>query len=136
MSIQIIRIVGVIIGGTLGGYVSGKIGEYIYNKNIKIPKIENSIGIEQIPVSSSDDKKKIKSFEELLNREIKIQSDQDLNIENNEKKSGGTEQDNYYMDYLQALQDENKKLKEKEILFINDSIYDNDFYDYILLVSK
>lgn len=32
MSIQIIRIAGVIIGGTLGGYISGKIGEYIYNK--------------------------------------------------------------------------------------------------------
>ena len=89
MSLQIIRIAGVIIGGTLGGYISGKIGEYIYNNNKdkKIPKIDNKIEINQIPVSSSDDNKKTKSFEDLLNREIKIQSEQDLIIDNYKKKT-------------------------------------------------
>jgi hypothetical protein len=135
MSIQIIRIAGVIIGGTLGGYISSKIGEYINNKNKKIQEIDNSIEINQIPVSSTDDKKKIKSFEDLLQKEIKVQSEQDLIIKNN-NSSIETETDNYYQNYLKALEDENKKLKEKEMLFINDSIYDNDFYDYILLISK
>lgn len=135
MSLQIIRIAGVIIGGTLGGYISGKIGEYIFNKNKKIPEIDNNIEINQIPVSSTDDKKKIKSFEDLLQREIKTQSNQDLIIKN-DNNSIESQSDNYYQDYLRALEDENKKLKEKEMLFINDSIYDNDFYDYILLVSK
>ena len=138
MSLQIIRIAGVIIGGTLGGYISGKIGEYIYNNNKdkKIPKIDNKIEINQIPVSSSDDNKKTKSFEDLLNREIKIQSEQDLIIDNYKKKPEQIELDNYYLDYLKALEEENKHSKEKEILFINDAIYDNDFYDYILLVSR
>jgi hypothetical protein len=136
MSIQIIRIAGVIIGGTLGGYISGKIGEYIYNKK-KIPQIDNSIEINQIPVSSTD-KKKIKSFEDLFDKEIKNQSEQEIiNQNKNEHKNDfKSESDNYFDEYLKALENENKKIKEKELLFINDAIYDNDYYDYILLVAK
>ena len=136
MSLQIIRIAGIIIGGTLGGYISGKIGEYIYNKKNKFPQIENKIEINQIPVSSDDDKKKIKSFEDLLNKEIKKQSNHE-NINNNDTESDNndTESNNYFKNYLEALENE-KKLKEKEMLFINDAIYDNDYYDCIFLIAK
>jgi hypothetical protein len=150
MSLQIIRIAGIIIGGTLGGYISGKIGEYIYNKKNKFPQIENKIEINQIPVSSDDDKKKIKSSKDLLNKEIKNQSNHE-NINNNDTESDNndtesdnndtesdnndTESDNYFKNYLEALENE-KKLKEKEMLFINDAIYDNDYYDCIFLIAK
>lgn len=134
-----LRFAGIIIGGTLGGYISGKIGEYIYKK--KLPQIENNIEnnieINQIPVSSSDDTKKIKSFKELLNDEIKMSSNEKVNkIETNISNTNEIEIDNYFNNYLKALENEKKKQQEKEMLFINDSLYDNDYYDYIMLVAK
>lgn len=132
-----LRFAGIIIGGTLGGYISGKIGEYIYKK--KLPQIENNIEINQIPVSSSDDTKKIKSFKELLNDEIKMSSNEKVNkIETNISNTNEMEIeiDNYFNNYLKALENEKKKQQEKEMLFINDSLYDNDYYDYIMLVAK
>lgn len=102
MSLQIIRIAGIIIGGTLGGYISGKIGEYIYNKKNKIPQIENKIDIIVSPVLSSDDKKIIKSFEDLFNKEIKNYSNQSNPKNNNNESILGCESEskNYFQEYL------------------------------------
>lgn len=136
MSLQILRIVGVIVGGTLGGYISGKIGEYIYNKKNKLPQIDNSIEINQIPVSSSNEKKKINTFEDILNREVNTQIDKNNTNTNTNTNKIESDSDVYFNDYLKALEDEKKKLQEKELLFINDAIYDNNYYDYILLVAK
>ena len=114
MSLQIIRITCILIGGTIGGYLSVKIGEYIYDNNKKKkPQIENN--------------QKIKTVEDLMKREIEIQSkpDFDMGIKTE------SDSDNYFKDYLEILQNEKKIQQEKEILFINDAIYDNNYYDYI-----
>ena len=118
MSLQIIRITCILIGGTIGGYLSVKIGEYIYDNNKKKkPQIENNI----------ENNQKIKTVEDLMKREIEIQSkpDFDMGIKTE------SDSDNYFKDYLEILQNEKKIQQEKEILFINDAIYDNNYYDYI-----
>lgn len=136
MSIQIIKIAGIIIGGTIGGYLSGKFGEYFYGDNKKkIPQIDTNKEIKQIPINSSKDEK-ITTFEELINREIKNQNNPNNN-DYDEISDYNLMCDIYNKEYLNILKKENKKIqKEKEILFINDAIYDNDYYDYILLVAK
>lgn len=133
MSIQILRIVGIVVGGTLGGYISGKIGEYINNK--KKPQIENkpiSQDIKNPNISNNEIKvnyPKINSFDDLLKREIELQKEEQIN------QSEQVNPDSYYLDYIKALEIELEK-QEEEKLFVNDAIYDGDFYDYFILLSK
>lgn len=138
MSMSIIRIVGVIIGGTIGGYVSGKIGEYIYNK--KTPRIDDNVEITQVPVSSFDHDGKIKNFEDLFNRDIEQLKNNPLKnnpLENNPLYVQTFNKTDIYKNIISnTSQNKNEKNNKNEMLFINDSIYDNDYYDYILLTAR
>lgn len=135
MNIQLIRIVGVVVGGTIGGYLSGVIGTYINNKNKK-PIKDNKPNIPPIILDKDISDIKINSFDDLLKKEIEIQSAQN-ELNNKIEKNSDNNYDNYYKEYCEILENEkNDSEQETEILFINDAIYDNDFYDYILLIAK
>lgn len=118
-SALVVRIIGGVCGGAIGTYLSGKIYEYIYNKPKQLPppleppkKFESKI-------------KDAKSFEEILNIQIKEQ------IDNGNKYT--YEYDNEHGNTIEL---KNSIEQEKETKFVNDALYDNNFDDYFICISS
>lgn len=164
MSIYIIRIVGIIFGGTVGGYLSGKLGEYwlIHNKkaiepnkdNLDIKSVNQNINfddiIEKNKLEEDITKNKLKVIiENKLENDIKnkLSHDPDIDIfqyemnyytlDNNKINDVNDVNDVNYEDEDDKEFIEKTKYKDyykNEQLCINDSIYDNDFYDIYMRI--
>jgi len=114
----VIRIIGGVCGGVIGTYVSGKIYDYVYNKpQLPLPPTES-------PKNFESKFKDVKSFEEILNIQIKEQ------IDNSNKYT--YEYDNEHGNTIEFK----NITEEKETKFVNDALYDNNFNDYFELVSS
>jgi hypothetical protein len=111
----VIRIVGGVCGGAIGTYISGKIYDYFNSR----PQINSPETNHQIPYYENKIKD-AKSFEEILQIQVKEQ------IENCNKYD--YEYDNEYGNTVE--------IKEKEIMFVNDAIYDNNYIDYYSLLFE
>ena len=114
----VIRIIGGVCGGAIGTYVTGKIYDYIYNKpQLPPPPAE--------PPKNFESKfKDVKSFEEILNIQIKEQ------IDNANKYT--YEYDNEHGNTIELK----NITEEQETKFVNDALYDNNFNDYFELISS
>jgi hypothetical protein len=107
----IIRIFGGVFGGAIGTYISGRIYDFLY---IRPQPPLTQPPLTQPPLtqpSTHQNKKEIKSFEQILENKVKTTNDY--------------EYDNEYGNTI----DFNYK-KEDETIFINDALYDNSFFDF------
>lgn len=124
-----IRIIGGVLGGAIGAYLSGHIYEY-FNKNQQpLPKIKD-----QPPPQSYETKyQHAKSFEEILNIQIGEHISNKI-----ETEKSRYEYDNEHGNTFEFKNNNNKE-SETEILLINDPLYDNnyeDFYQYYISLGR
>lgn len=111
MSALAIRIIGGVLGGAIGTFISDKIYHFIYKPAKKIEQ--------QLPPKQFDTKfQDVKSFEEIVAIELHEQ-------ENNEQHEDIITDTNLCIDIEVA--------NESEKLFVNDAIYDNTYIDYYTL---
>lgn len=116
-SALVIRIIGGVCGGAIGTYISGKIYDYI-NKKPQLPPPP----IPEPPKIFENKIKDVKSFEEILNIQIQEQ------IDNGNKIT--YEYDNEHGNTVTFK----NIVKERENVFVNDALYDNNYIDYYSLL--
>lgn len=114
----VIRIIGGVCGGAIGTYISGKIYDYI-NRKPQLP----SPPIPEPPKNFENKIKDVKSFQDILNIQIK---------EHIENRNNNYEYDNEHGNSVEIK----NIVKEKECLFVNDSIYDNNYEDYYTILCS
>lgn len=109
-----IRIVGGVLGGAIGTYISGNIYDY-YNKK-KPSQIQPPEKYEPII-------KDAKTFEEILNIQV------------NEHKNNQSVNNNYDYDneYGNIFNINNEKTEDT---YINDALYDCTFYDFYSIIGR
>lgn len=113
MSALAIRIIGGVIGGAIGTFISDKIYKYMYIKSK-----------ESYPAKQIDNTlQKAKSFEEILNIEFNKQSN------NNVYQEDGNKIKDINLNIDIDIENDNKNEK----IFINDALYDNNYIDYYSL---
>ena len=178
MSFQLIRVIGIVVGGTIGSYVSGKIIDYIKNKNEPLSSNTNTNTNTETKNKIQNNDKNINSFEDYFKKEIEfimknpstldeyheheqvnkknsiepynsinnsannLDNNLDNNLENNLDNNIDTDEFTDFYSNInhkkfesnEAEYDNNNDYKEQ--LFINDAIYDNNFYDYIILIAR
>lgn len=110
-----IRIVGGVLGGAIGTYISGNIYDY-YNKK-KPTQI-------QPPEKYDTIIKDVKTFEEILNSQV------------NEHKNNQSVKNNYDCDNNKHGNIFNNNIEKTEDIYINDALYDCTFYDFYSIIGR
>lgn len=115
-SALVVKIIGGVCGGAIGTYITGKIYDYISNRpQLSPPPLE--------PPKNLESKiKQAKTFEEILN--IQLQE----HIDNVNKDT--YEYDNEHGNTINIIEE------EKEVKFVNYSLYNNNFNDYFTFLSS
>jgi hypothetical protein len=108
-----IRIIGGVFGGAIGTYVSGHIYDYFNRNRQPMPP----------PEKYEPKIKDAKTFEEILN----IQVNEHIN---NQSVKNNYEYDNEYGNTF------NINIEKTENTFINDALYDCNFYDFYAIVGR
>jgi hypothetical protein len=116
MSALAIRIIGGVLGGAIGTFISDKIYHFIYRP---VKKLEQQSPPKQFDTKFQD----VKSFEEIVT--IELHEQQNNTPSRDEEHEHITIDTDVYID----IENEN----ESENLFINDAIYDNTYIDYYTL---
>lgn len=116
MSALAIRIIGGVLGGAIGTFISDKIYHFIYKP---VKKIEQQLPPKQFDTKFQD----VKSFEEIVA------------IELHEQENNGPLRDEQPEDIITDtnLCIDIEVANESEKLFVNDAIYDNTYIDYYTL---
>jgi len=110
-----------IIGGAIGGYISGKIYHHFYkNKNTTTnPPL-------QPPKENKHNINDVSSFDDILNIQIqKSQQNHDVTCNDNLEQINKTD----------ILFDKPER-PEREQLYINDAIYDNTYFDFYGTIGR
>jgi len=120
-SALVIRIIGGVCGGAIGTYISGKIYDYI-NQKPQLPPPEP-------PKFFESKLKDIKSFEAKLPLVEEI-----LNIQIQEYIDNGNKNNYEYDNEHGNTVDIKNTTEESETIFVNESLYDNNYIDYYSLL--
>lgn len=115
MSALAIRIIGGVVGGAIGTFIGDKIYKYI--------KPEVSASPKQIEHKPND----VNSFQDLLNIQLNDQLN-NANCEEKEKQNEVIE-----INSNRNIEPDDDFEFEIESLFVNDAIYDNNYFDYYSL---
>lgn len=129
MNAHVIRAIGVIVGGAIGGIVSGQISDYLNPK----PKSNSTPNSNSNPNSNpnQNDNLKYNSFEDMIQKKYNLE----LEHQKISKSNSETSIDALYQLYSNDKSNELDTNASTEIKFINDSIYDGNFYDYYTLIT-
>jgi membrane-associated HD superfamily phosphohydrolase len=114
MAALAIRIIGGAVGGAIGTFIGDKIYKYV--KREAPPK--------QIENNSQD----IKSFQDLVNIKLNEQLNNTIAEEEKEKQNEVIE-----INSNKDIEPDDEVEFEIESLFVNDAIYDNNYFDYYSL---
>ena len=113
-----IRIIGGVFGGAIGTYVSGHIYDY-FNRNSQPPQIQPMSSPEKPETKFKD----VKTFEEILNNQV----NEHINIKRAKNDYDyDNEQGNTF----------NIKIEPPKEVYINDALYDCNFYDFYAIVGR
>jgi hypothetical protein len=117
-SALIIRIIGGVCGGAIGTYISGHIYDYLNRNRQPIPQ-------KPLPPPEKYESKfkEAKTFEEILNNQVN-------EYINNQNSKNDYEYDNEEGNTF------NINIKKTEETYVNDTLYDCNFYDFYAIVGR
>lgn len=126
MSSVSFRIIGGVFGAAIGTYFSGIIYDYLYNKHKQnVPQIQNKTN----PPQPYENKiKNAQTFEDILHIQV------NEHLKQQQTKPTNYEYDNEQGNTFNIIIEKSAEYPEEN--YINDTLYDNSYYDYYVQIGR